>query len=712
MPKESQNISLRFSVETVKPVEPRPIHHCRRSYSHPKADFSPDPVLSLHADTEVLIGKKPWPAVSPSVVETEPTVCVICGVDFKTRSGLHTHLSHHKHLTGKVDKYKKVPLYECKLCAAEVNCTTVLRHRCFVKHIAQVSEVETLMNAVGSPLVCIFCRGRILPSRAHLIAHLVSAHSPHRNPLKCVFCCAKFKSDNLLMQEMHVFIYHVPELIFLNRLAYFKEIKTSSGLTVDAKAPFLCLYDPSKTEISSWIDAISVRSKESWILSDRSKNEEEVSKIPANHMCYKEFKNLAEYTAHVYCNHAVLPHSRDKGRELNSSELRQLDAIKRGLPGPSVRELMVGSVLSAFGKSRITQTNPSEKLDKSVDVERKSLVLRGGWNKRHKPSKSTCRVCLHDYENEEGLTKHIEEFHVPETRKRVQHLADVGEMVHIIVSHGGKSWCNCGLCDQQFCEPNQCLPAFLTVGPALIATEDENQSKWELPEEVASAFTEPPSVERFPSFEEDLDALYSTYEAKLPTVTLCRILDCHEVKHYTTLQSTSKCPFLPVKLINQLLESRGHQGKQIFDWLSNISDQSPMMDMKPFVFDDPNSKKGGKGKITFRLNPGEDPLSQEGVEMGQRMLEVLVSRIVELVQSSNSDVEEEVLKMGRERSVSEVTQSTNDTSLHSLTKGSTSTEVVATAQKSGLPRKLIKLFTRIGEHNVAVHQEKEFTEKV
>lgn len=246
----------------------------------------------------------------------------------------------------------------------------------------------------------------------------------------------------------------------------------------------------------------------------------------------------------------------------------------------------------------------------------------------------------------------------------------------------------------------------------MTATEDENQSNWELPEEVASAFTEPPSVERFPTFEEDLDALYSTYEAKLPIVTLCRILDCHEAKHHITLQSSLKFPFLPVKLIAQLLESRGHQGKQIFDWLSNVSDQPPMVDIKPFVFADPNSKKGGKGKITFRLNPGEDPLSQEGVEMGQRMLEAMVSRIVGLVQRSNSDGEEEVPRVEKERKASDSTQHTSDTSLRSPTKGSTSTEVVATAQKSSLPHKLIKLFTRIGEQNVAVHQEKEFVEKV
>ncbi|KAL5108760.1 hypothetical protein TcWFU_003684 [Taenia crassiceps] len=507
-------------------------------------------------------------------------------------------------------------------------------------------------------------------------------------------------------------------------------------MTVDTTAPFLCLYDPCKTESSSWIDAISMHSKDPRISSDKSKSENDVSKPPANDMCHKVFKNLAEYTAHINCNHVILPHSRDKGKELNSSELRQLDAIKRGLPGPSIRELMVGSVFGAFGKPRITQANSLEKSGKSVDVRRKSLVLRDGWNKGYRPSKATCRVCLHDYENEEGLTKHVEEFHVPETQKRVQHLTEVGEMVrvldidrlctecfamfnsvyqlqvHIVVSHGGKSWCNCGLCNQQFCESNQCLPTFATAGSVVTATEDENQNMLELPEEVASASTEPPSVERFPTLEEDLDALYSIYEAKLPIVTLCRILDCHEAKHHTALQPSLKFPFLPVKLITQLLESRGHQGKQIFDWLSNISDQPPIMDIKPFVFDDPNSKKGGKGKITCRLNPGEDPLPQEGVEIGQRMLEAMVSRIGGLVQRSNSDIEEDVPRLEKERKVSDLTQHTSDTSLHSPTKGSTSTEVVATTQKSSLPHKLIKLFTRVGEQNVAIHQEKEFMEKV
>ena len=432
IPKIPQKPTVRFSIETVRSVEQLPIHHCMQSYTHPAVDLSPDPVLSPLANPDVLFGKKSWPAVNPLVVESEPTICVICGVDFKTRSGLHTHLSDHKHLIGKVDKYKKVPLYECKLCAAELNCTTVLRHRCFVRHAAQISEVEALMDAVGSPLVCIFCRGRILPSRAHLIVHLISAHSPHRNPLKCVFCNCKFRSDNLLMQETHVFTHHVPELIFLNRLAYFKEIKTANGLTADAKVPFVCLYDSGRTEIPSWIDDIKEHPKDPWVLSNRSKLTDSSTKVAANDLCYKSFMNLAEFTAHIYCTHAILPHFRDKGKKLNSSEMRQLDEIKRDLPGPSIRELIQASTLGPFGKSKITQGNFSEKQNKGVDLARQSLILKGGWNKFTKLPKTACRICLHDYETEEELTRHINDFHLPETRKRVKHLANVEELVRTL----------------------------------------------------------------------------------------------------------------------------------------------------------------------------------------------------------------------------------------------------------------------------------------
>lgn len=251
----------------------------------------------------------------------------------------------------------------------------------------------------------------------------------------------------------------------------------------------------------------------------------------------------------------------------------------------------------------------------------------------------------------------------------------------------------------------------------MVATEDENQNRWDLVEEITSAATEPPSVERNPSFQEDLDTLYAPYESRLPTLTLCRILDCHEAKHYTSLQPSLKFPFLPTDLITQLLESRGHQGKQIFDWLSNAFDQPPMTDIKYFVYDDPNSKKMGKGKIVFRMNPGEDPLSQEGVEIGKRMLEGLMARRMGLMETANSDAEDEVVNV-KESMVSEITHETNTltASLHTSTRGGSTSTDVATGgtgvQKSSLPRKLVKFFTRLGERNAVVQQERDFMERV
>ncbi|KAM7532857.1 hypothetical protein Aperf_G00000128370 [Anoplocephala perfoliata] len=673
-----QERSVRLSVETVNTQDNIAIHHCATSHTQPHAEFTTEPVLFTHVDVDVLSGKKPWPAVDISVVETEPMICIICGVDFKTRSSLHAHLSDHRHLVGKLDKFKRVPLYECKFCSAEINCTTVLRHRCFTKHTGEINDVETLMDNVGSPLACIFCRGRILPSRSHLITHIVFSHSPHRNPLRCVFCNLKFQSDNQLMQEMHAFEHHAPEIILLNRLAYFKQIKSTAGLIVDAKTPFICLYNASRMETPCWIDAIKPRSNDSWEMNNQGR--ESPTKSHLNEPCLGTFKNLAEFTAHVYCYHSILPHSRDKGRELNASEVRQLDLIKKALPGPCIRDLIGNAFLGPFGKSRFGNL---------AEANRKSLTLRSGWNSQHLLTKFSCRICLHDFATAENLSRHVNSFHITETAKRIQHLADVGEMVesldinrlctecftmfssvfklqvHILVAHGGDLWCNCGICNQQFCENNHCLPAILTVGPAVAVTEDENQNRREFPEELASsAATESASIEKNPPFQEDLDALYAPYEA-------------------------------------QILESRGHQAKQIYDWLSNAFNQPATTEIKPFVYEDPNSKKSKRNKIGSRMNPGEDPLHQEGVEIGQRMLDALISRWAHLLQMTNSDIDDEKLqrKIQNEQTFSETREDASEA------------KPELPLQKSTLSKKLAELFTSIGQRNLAREQEKEFEEK-
>ncbi|KAM7540043.1 hypothetical protein Aperf_G00000035894 [Anoplocephala perfoliata] len=625
-----QERSVRLSVETVNTQDNVAIHHCATSHTQPHAEFTTEPVLFTHVDVDVLSGRKPWPAVDISVVETEPMICIICGVDFKARSSLHAHLSDHRHLVGKLDKFKRVPLYECKFCSAEINCTTVLRHRCFTKHTGEISDVETLMDNTQRP-----------PSSA-------------------------------------------------------------STMLAEWKTP-------------CWIDAIKPRSNDPWEMNNQGR--ESPTKSHQNEPCLGTFKNLAEFTAHVYCYHSILPHSRDKGRELNASEVRQLDLIKKALPGPCIRDLIGNAFLGPFGKSRFVNL---------AEANRKSLTFRSGWNSQHLLTKFSCRVCLHDFATAENLSRHVNSFHITETAKRIQHLADVGEMVesldinrlctecftmfssvfklqvHILVAHGGDLWCNCGICNQQFCENNHCLPAILTVGPAVAVTEDENQNRREFPEELASsAATESASIEKNPPFQEDLDALYAPYEAKLPALTLCRILECHEDKHMNNLRPSSKFPYLPGDLIRQILESRGHQAKQIYDWLSNAFNQPATTEIKPFVYEDPNSKKSKRNKIGSRMNPGEDPLHQEGVEIGQRMLDALISRWAHLLQMTNSDIDDEKLQR----------KTQNEQSFSETKEDASEAKPELPLQKSTLSKKLAELFTSIGQRNLAREQEKEFEEK-
>ncbi|VDO00655.1 unnamed protein product, partial [Rodentolepis nana] len=467
----------------------------------PQAESIPKPVLSKYADPDVLIGKKPWPAINSSIVENEPTICILCGVDFITRSRLQSHLCDHRHIVGKFDKDRYFTVYECKFCSAELNCDNVTKHGCFIKHTKDISKVEETMNTVGCPVICIFCRGRILPSRAHLQTHIVFSHSPYRNPLRCPFCHLAFHSDDLLMQELHAMEYHTPEIAIINMLASDKQINSSTGTVVDGKTPFICLYDSEKLETFCWIDGIKPSSN-----NDKDENPQSASNGP----CCQTFKTLAELTSHIYCCHTIIPHLRFMGQELNASEQRQLDAINKGLPGPSIRDLIKNPITGA------------SRMGNSVELERQRLTL----------TKHSCHICLKSFKYEENLHIHINAIHTVETKKRVKHLTDLGEMgkdlnidrlctecftmfpsvyqlqVHLMVAHGGNSFWNCGICDQRFCEPDQFLPAVLTMKSILSFIEDGVINLSVLEDSIDYALSECPSIERNPSFHEDLNALY------------------------------------------------------------------------------------------------------------------------------------------------------------------------------------------------------------
>ncbi|VDD79824.1 unnamed protein product [Mesocestoides corti] len=575
------------------------MHHSRISYIHPKSSTAPDPVLSPYADVDVLTGKRPWPAVNVEVVEKEPTICVICGVDFKTRS-----------------------------------------------------------------------------------------------------------------------------------LAYFKEIKTPEGQTVDPTASFVCLYDPDKMESSSWIDAISKQSKDSQTSNDEKEDTGGLPRAQARELCYRTFQNLSEYTAHIQCYHSIIPHARYMGKKLNTSELKRLNAIKSRIPGPTIRELMGGAALGVSGNTDADHSNSSGKQKKGMAVEPRSMATDGDLNESVISSRGICRVCQSDFVDDDGLEKHLADFHIPEAQKRVQHLANVGELtgildvdklctecftifstvyklqVHIMVSHGGKSWCTCGTCEQRFCETSQCLPANLTVGQPLESTDDDNQNTSMVPNEDEHTAPKPSSTERQSPTTVGVDSLYEPYEAKLPILTLCRIVDCHESKHCANLQPAVTIPFLPLGLVTQLLKSRGHQGKQVFDWLAKASDQPLFSDIDPFVYDDPNETKRGASTNKYKVIPGEDPLLRENVEIGQRLLGALNSRKISLSRNVNSEFESESARDKKEPGLVEERRDSRT----SNPRGSMSTEMAAAGQKSCLPNQLIKLFTQIGERVVEMRQEKEFIE--
>lgn len=354
-----------------------------------QADSIPNPVISKSADQDVLAGKKPWPAISSSAVEDEPTTCILCGVDFITRSRLHAHLCDHKHLPGNLDKAKKFPLYSCKSCFADVHFNSVTKHGCFIKHAKDIVKVEDVIRTEGCPATCIFCRGRVLPSRSHLIIHIIFSHSPYRNPFRCPFCNVEFHSDNLLMQELHAFEYHIPELDFINRLACNKQLDSSMEAVVDGKAPYICLYDPKRVESASWMEAVKDNTNET----------------PSLGPCFHSYKSLAEFTAHIYCCHTIVPPLPFMSRNLNASEKKKLDGLNANLPGPTITDLIKNSITG------IVVTNINE-------LERQRLTL----------GQYSCHICFKSFKYDENLQAHISAFHTVETKKRVQHLIEVGEM--------------------------------------------------------------------------------------------------------------------------------------------------------------------------------------------------------------------------------------------------------------------------------------------
>lgn len=280
--------------------------------------------------------------------------------------------------------------------------------------------------------------------------------------------------------------------------------------------------------------------------------------------------------------------------------------------------------------------------------------------------------------------------------------------VHILVSHGGTSWCNCGICDERFCEPEQILPNELTVKSTIPFPENEIMGGLTIPEDVMSAtLLQRLSFEENLSFHEDLNSLYEVFEAKLPALFLCKIFEIHENGHLTDLQPPIKYPYLQVNLIKQLLESRGHQAKQIYDWLSTLSDQASNKEPKSFRYEDPNSRRNRRRKNLAYMRLGEHPLSSESVEIGLKLLDTLTGQEKKTIQKGLSLDAENKLKTNARSSLSSDIYSKSIEMRLPRTK---ETSVRSSTKKSSLPDDLVQHFARIGRRRFELERERTLAE--
>ncbi|VDO07424.1 unnamed protein product [Rodentolepis nana] len=169
--------------------------------------------------------------------------------------------------------------------------------------------------------------------------------------------------------------------------------------------------------------------------------------------------------------------------------------------------------------------------------------------------------------------------------------------------------------------------------------------------------------------------------------------------------------------MKQMLESRGHQAKQVYEWLSSLSTLSEGKEMKPFSYEDPNLKKNRRSRSFNFTTSGDNPLSAQGVEVGQRLLDTLTQREQNIMQKFASEMNDETLTGNflRPFSLSDVSPDTNTISaeIPSSEKPSKGTETPPkpTIQKSSLPKDLAKVFTSIGQRNLLKEQKNAIAEK-
>ncbi|TPP56976.1 C2H2 type zinc-finger (2 copies) [Fasciola gigantica] len=659
------------------------------------------------ANLDMLTGAQRGPAIDLNLLKKNPHVCITCGVDFKCRANLHAHLTRHRHILGTLETFTRLPKYECRSCDGVINCASMLKHKCYSKQQHDIRIRVRTLDHDGSPLVCILCRGRLLPSRVHLIIHIIVAHSIHRDPYRCVFCHTEFHSENLMMQEVHAFDCHAPELFMITRKACFKMIRNQQGGVAEVAVPFTCFYDSTKLESAHFDELFEnklsrMASKEGNSDNDRQNN----GPAGKRRVCTASFTTLDEFTTHLCCFHgAVAPNLSELAEEDPTEEVRRAQNRSTRVPGPTVRELLKNQTSGhhAANKSAEDEFTPpglgaqrpgkqkARNTKKPLRHPKWSAVTKNGsYSPRHEPTgsrlKETCRMCLDKFSDETKLIQHVAAYHAAESRKRLKHLIDKEKMsrildinllctecyimfpdnlslqVHMMVSHSSKDWRHCGLCSYEFYSDNGGTPNHLRL--VHFTSSDAGESN----EGTAGGGS---SIEAWP----------------LPAELMWRMIMTHETRHRERLFPPRQVPYLPLNLINTLLNSQAIQAVMAVNWMVRRAKE----ELEGIQSTD-EEIAGVPGPITTEEAFAPNPQKPRTVSVDTFMADEARQQLTQIIHQTE-DLEE-------------------DTALTRDRQGSTRGSVYGTSSLVKLPAWLVKKFTELGELNATRQVELDFVENL
>lgn len=688
--------------------------------SQQNADERVEAAVHPLANLDMLTGPHRGPAVPPFLLEQNPRVCITCGVDFKSRASLHAHLTRHRHILGTLEQFTKLPKYDCRSCEGAINCSSMLKHKCFSKQQADIKNRIKLLDRDGSPLVCILCRGRLLPSRVHLIIHIIVAHSVHRDPYRCVFCQAQFHSENLLMQEVHAFDCHAPELFMITRKACFKMIRNAQGQVADASMPFTCFYDATKMEGTD-LTSIFRKNMSRGVPSefDFSVNDRSGASSLRSRNCAARFNTLDEYTTHICCYHGAIGYTSANTMEDDPiEEVRRSQSRTKRVPGPTVRELLKSQAAGHYTSNKTaddefsppssgspTASGPMRGKQKSTKrINRTVSILlsrrrtaMGSYDRdtsRQMSPREVCRMCLEAFVDEHKLKQHIALYHAPESRKRLRHLAEKEKLsgildidlictecyimypdalslqVHMMVSHASKDWRHCGLCSYEFYSDNGGTPNHLR----LVKLSSNPMSK---------------NVPRIPGNPLLTDGGSSIDAWPLPAELMWRIIITHETRHRERLFQPRPVPYLPLTLLDQLISGKAIQAVMAANWLVRKAQE----EIEGVRAND-EQLSNVPSLITTEEAFSDNPNKAKLIGVDENMVEEAKAALIS------------VLKHNEEKSV-EATDQSGRVCVPSVRLSS-----IGTGLGSRLPCWLVRKFTELGESNAARQVELDFAENL